>query len=249
MKKKNTKIVLPAIQKGGAGKTTTAAALAQAAKAAGYKALAIDLDPQGNLSFAIGADMTRPGSYDFLTGSRPAADTIQATEQGIDIIRAQRELATLTTEQGSARRLQRALEPVKENYHFIVLDVPMAAGELQYNALQAATGLVIPLQADAYNLQSLYQTIDTARQFQNSNPALKIEGIVFTDYDNRANLSKQMRNTIIEKAAGLQVPYLGTIRHGIAIREAAGLQESLYTYSGSSKPAQDYKDLFERIYF
>ena len=148
------KVIAVAIQKGGTGKTTTAAAIAQAATYKGQKVLAIDLDPQGNLSFALAAEMNRRGSYDLLQGT-PAADLIQKSRQGMDIIPASWNLSTVTSGKGSARRLQKAIEPLKKDYDLIVIDPPPTAGELQYNALQAATGLIIPLQADIYNLQSL----------------------------------------------------------------------------------------------
>ena len=133
------RIITIAVQKGGTGKTTTAAALAQAAAYKGRRALAIDLDPQGNLSVTLAAQMIPEAgnSYNLLMGL-PAADLIQTTEQGIDVIPACLDLATISSGKGSARRLQRALEPIKNNYDLIVIDTPTAA-ELQYNALQAAT--------------------------------------------------------------------------------------------------------------
>ena len=181
------KIITVAIQKGGTGKTTTAAALAQAAAYKGRKVLAIDLDPQGNLSFALGAQTAAETgtAYNLLMGL-PAAQLIQTTAQGLDIIPTDRDLAAITSGTGSARRLRQALEPIKDNYDLIIIDTPPTAGELQYNALMAADGLIIPLEADAFNLQSLYQMTDTARQIQQSNTGLQILGVVFTQYDGRS---------------------------------------------------------------
>ena len=142
-------------QKGGTGKTTTAAALAQAAAIQGARALAIDLDPQGNLSFALAANMRQGTTYELLTGT-PAAHLIQRSPTGPDIIPANRNNSTLTSSRGSARRLQKALQPIRGKYDFIIIDTPPTPGELQFNALQAATGLVIPLQAEIYSLQGLY---------------------------------------------------------------------------------------------
>ena len=235
-----------AIQKGGTGKTTTAAALAQAGAMQGQRVLAIDLDPQGNYSFALGAETGGTGSYELLTGTDPA-ELIQHSPQGMDIIPANMDLATITSSRGSARRLQAALTPLKRSYDLIVIDTPPTAGELQYNALMAATGLIIPLQADIYNLQGLYQMADTARQIQNSNPALQIRGIVLTQFDPRSTLSKQMRDTITEKASELDIPLLGVIRSGIAVKEAAALQQSLFSYARKSKPAADYMALYEAL--
>ena len=236
-------VLVIAIQKGGTGNTTTAAALAQAAAYTGQRVLVIDLDPQGNLSFALGADQrAAPTSYEWIT--QGTAAPIQTTEQGLDIIPASAELALITLEKGSARRLQKVLEPLKGDYELIVIDTPPTAGALQYNALQAATGLIIPLQADIYNLQSFYQIMDTAHQIQQSNPALVVKGFVLTQYDSRSTLAKQFKQTITDNAAALGVPCLGIIRAGVAIKEAAALQKSLFDYAGKSKPAADYMALF-----
>ena len=231
-----------ATQKGGTGKTTTAAALAQAAAYRGQKALAIDLDPQGNLTFCLAADATKPGSYELLHGT-PAADVIQTTPQGIDAITASPNLQTETTAPGSARRLQAALEPIKERYNIIVIDTPATAGELQYNALQAADRLIIPLEADAYNAQSLYQIADTAAII----PHLKIAGVIMTQYDGRTTITRQLREILEETAQRRNIPFLGIVRKAIAVQEAAALQRSLFEYAPKSKPAADYLTIFEAI--
>ena len=235
-----------AIQKGGTAKTTTAAALVQAAAHMGHKALAIDLDPQGQFSFTIGADTGRPGSFELLEGAA-AADTVQQIRPGLDAIPASWNLSTVTSGTGSARRLQKAIAPISGNYDIVIIDTPPTAGELQYNALQASTGLIIPLQADIYNLQSLYQIVETARQIQRSNPALQITGIIFTQYDARGTLTRQMKDSITEQADKMKIPCLGVIRNAIAVREAAALRQSLFDYAPKSKPAADYMELFKRI--
>lgn len=238
-------VLAVAIQKGGTGKTTTAAILAQAAASKGKKVLAIDLDPQGNLSFALAADTKATyTSYDLLTD---AAAEPQPTASGVDVIPAAWELSNIKTEKGSARRLQRAIEPLKSKYDLIIIDTPPTAGELQYNALQAATGLIIPLQADIYNLQSLYQITDTAKQIQQSNPQLAIKGFIITKLDNRSTIAKQMQEQIIIAANKENIPYLGSIRTGVAIQEAAALQQSIYEYAPKSKPASDYMMLLGQI--
>ena len=238
-------IITVAIQKGGTGKTTTAAAVVQAAAYRGRSVLAIDLDPQGNLSFTLAADTSKPGSYDLLGGTA-AADLIQH-KPGYDVIPASWNLSTITSGRGSARRLQKAIEPLKKEYDLIVIDTPPTAGELQYNALQAATGLIIPLQADIYNLQSLYQITDTARQIQQTNPELKVLGFLLTQYDRRSTIARQMQETITEQAAAMGVPYLGAIRAAVAVKEAAALQQSLFEYAPKSNPAADYLAVYDTI--
>lgn len=237
-------ILTIANQKGGSGKSTTAAALAQAASYRGRRCLALDLDPQGNLSFFLKADATRAGSFELLQGE-PA--TIQATESGPDVITASWDLQTITSSRGSARRLSAALEPLKGLYELIVIDTPPTAGELQYNALMASDNLIIPLAADIVGLQGLYQMADTARQIQRSNNALALTGYILTRHGSRSTLARQLTDTIKERATALGIPFLAAIREAVAIREAQTLQQSLYSYAPRSKPAQDYLELFDRL--
>lgn len=239
-------IITTAVIKGGTGKTTTAAALAQAGAAAGKKVLAIDLDPQANLSFFVGADQNHPGSYQLLHDTDPA-QLIQTTAQGVDAIAASPDLATERTTPASAKRLQRALEPIKRGYDLIVIDTPPQMGELTFNALQAATGLIIPLETDSSSLQGLYQITDIAHQMQRSNPALSIIGVILTRYDARPKLNRYLQEVIAERGQEVGAPFLMGIRPGIAIREAQAMQQSLFDYAPRSNPAQDYKKLFEMI--
>ena len=230
-------------QKGGTGKSTTAAALAQAAAHSGRRVLAVDLDPQGNLSFFLAADVTRPGALEVLEGI-PAAEAIQSTAGGLDVIPASWNLQTISSGKGSARRLKAALQPIAGNYDVIIIDTPPTAGELQYNALMAATDLIIPLQADIVGLQGFYQMADTARQIQQSNPALTIKGYILTRSGGRSTLARQMAETIEARAQEMGIPFLKAIREAVAIREAQALQRSLYEYAPRSKPAADYMELF-----
>lgn len=239
-------IITAAVIKGGTGKSTTIAALAQAGAAAGKKILAIDLDPQANLSFFIGADQNRPGSYQLLHNTDPA-QLIQQTPQGIATIAASPDLATERTTPASAKRLQAAIEPIKNKFDFIFIDTPPQMGELTFNALQASTGLIIPLETDNSSLQGLYQIADIAHQMQRSNPALSIIGVILTRYDARPKLNRYLKDVIKERGKESGVPFLMEIRPGIAIREAQAMQQSLFEYAPRSKPAQDYKELFKMI--
>lgn len=235
-------IITAAIIKGGAGKSTTAAALAQAAAAEGKKVLLIDLDPQGNVTAFTGA--SPGGSYSLLEGAAPET-VIQETDQGIDVIAASPDLATQKTRPGSAKRLQEALEPIRARYDYIFIDTPPQMGELTYNALQASTGLIIPLETDSGSLQGLYQIAEIAYHIQQSNPELSIIGTIITRYEGRTKINRYLRDTIADKGEAAGAPLLLEIRKGIAIREAQGLQISLYRYAPNSNPAKDYKRLFE----
>lgn len=239
-------VITAAVIKGGTGKTTTAAALAQAAIKAGKRVLAIDLDPQANMTYFLGADQNATGSYQLLHGEDPAR-LIQATAQGIDTIAASPDLATERTTPASAKRLQAAIEPLKSAYDAIFIDTPPQMGELSFNALQASTGLIIPLETDNSSLQGLYQITDIAHQMQRSNPALEILGTILTRYDNRPRINRYLREAIAERGQEVGAPFLIGIRPGIAIREAQAMQQSLFDYAPRSKPAQDYKQLFEMI--
>lgn len=239
-------IITTAIIKGGTGKTTTAAAIAQAAAADGKRVLCVDLDPQANFSAFIGADRNHAGSLELLTGADPA-EVIQETAQGLDAITAAPDLATLTTSAGSAKRLQMALQPIKRNYDFIIIDTPPQIGELTFNALQASTGLLIPLESDNSSLQGLYQIADIAEQMKNSNKGLQIIGTLLTRYEARTKINKYLQEVIAEQSKQMGLPYLGEVRAGVAIREAQGLQLSLYEYAPKCKPAQDYAAIYKAI--
>lgn len=233
------------IQKGGTGKTATAAALAQAAAKKRKKVLAIDLDPQGNLSFSLGANVTSDGAAAFLDGADAA--TLIKNIGGIDIIPASPALAAIKSEKGSARRLSDALKGVKGLYDLVIIDTPPTAGALQYNALQAADGLIIPLGADVFSWHGLFDIDGTAEQIKKTNPALEVLGVVLTNYDARSTIARQMRERIEESARAMGYPFLGVVRSGIAVKEAATLQKSIFDYAPESKPAADYMAIYQRI--
>ena len=239
-------ILTIANQKGGTAKSTTAAALAQAAAHRGRKTLAVDLDPQGNLSFFLAADTGTAGAFEMLEG-QPAADAVQHTAGGLDVIAASWNLQAIRTSTGSARRLRAALQPIAQQYDLIVIDTPPTAGELQYNALMASDNLIIPLQADIVGLQGLYQMADTAQQIRQGNPALTLTGFILTRHGGRSTLARQMADTIKARAAEMGIPFLMAIREAVAIREAQTLQRSLYEYAPNSKPAADYLQLLDML--
>lgn len=239
-------ILTTAATKGGTGKTTTAAALAQAAAHEGARVLCVDLDPQGNLSYVLGAETDRPGAYHLITGAAGPGEAIQATEQGIDAISAAPDLATIKTTAGSAKRLARALAPVKESYALIVIDTPPQMGEGLYNAIWAADRLIIPLEADINALAGFYQVLDIARRLRRADP-LQAAGVLVTRYDGRPKINRHLLGQIQGAGEAAGAPLLGTIRAGIAVREAQALQVSLYDYAPKSKPAKDYMSLYDKL--
>lgn len=242
-----TEIITAAAAKGGSGKTTTCAALAQAAVKGGLKVLAVDLDPQANLTMALGANQNEAGAYDLIRGAGDPRDTIQPTAQGVDVIAGGPDLATLKTTAGSANRLRDALQPIQGSYDLILIDTPPTVGEMQYNALEAATGLIIPIEADNFSLQGLYQIIDVAKQFQGTNDTLRILGTVLTRYDGRSKISQYYEEVISEKGAAEGAPVIGIIHQGVAVKEAAAFQVNLFEHAPKSRPAKDYIALYEQL--
>lgn len=240
------KIITVATIKGGTGKTTTAGALVQAAAIAGKKVLAIDLDPQSNLSYWLRADFTKKNSYDLLNETE-ATEAIQQTNCGAMLIAGSANLIAVTTRPGSAKRLAQAIEPIKNSFDLIVIDTAPAMGELQNNALYLSTDLICPVLADSLSLQGLYRIIDIAKHIQQNNPSLKTIGAVITQFDARPKINRFMKDTIENTGKQIGIPLLATIRNGIAIRESMAMQESLYEYAPTSKPAQDYQELYKKI--
>lgn len=240
-------IITTAIIKGGTGKTTTAAALAQAAKHKGRRVLAIDLDPQANLSDFLEADTEHPGALELLNGAE-LADVIQTTEQDIDVIASCADLAAEKTEAGSVNRLKAALEPIKKKYDFIFIDTPPQMGELTYNALQASTGILIPMEADNSSISGLYQLADIVETLKEQGKKnLSFIGAIITRYNARSKINGFMKGEIIEAAKDIGAPYLGEVRAGVAIKEAQAVRKSLFDYAERSKPATDYMKIFNKI--
>ena len=143
--------------------------------------------------------------------------------------------------------MQDALKPVKERFDLIVIDTPPTIGELQFNALQAADGLLIPLQADIVSLHGLYQVMETVEQIKASNPRLTVRGIILTRHNGRTVIARQMTQSITDKASESGIPFLGIIRESVAVRETQSLQRSLYEYAPQSAPARDYLHVLKKV--
>lgn len=238
-------------QKGGVGKSTTAHCIGAGLTLKGFKVLYIDLDAQGNLTYTLGADPKGLTALDVLTKEATAAAAVQHTAQG-DVIAASPSLAgadTVITSVGKEYRLKEALEPLKENYDYIIIDTPPALSVLTINALTACTGAIIPAQADIYSLQGISQlnsTIQTVRQY--CNPSLEVMGIVLTRYSSRAILSREVAEMIEQTAERLNTKlYKTTIRENIAVKEAQASQQNIFEYAPKSNAASDYSALVDEI--
>ena len=242
------KVLAIANRKGGTGKTTTAHALGAGLVRRGYRVLYIDLDSQANLSHGLSADGSGLSAMDVLTGSASAEQAIQSG----NLIPAKENLASadiVFTGPGKEYRLKEAIEPISQSFDYVIIDCPVALGILTVNALTAADGVIIPAQADIYSLQGIGQINDTIRAVKKyCNPGLQILGILLTRYTGRAVLSREIRATMEEAAAQLNTQLYSTaIRECVALREAQGRQEDIFTYSPRSNAAKDYDAFIDEV--
>lgn len=238
-------------QKGGVGKSSTAATLAAGLSLKGYKTLSIDLDAQGNLTYTAGAKTNGATALGVLTGEVKAEDAIQHTPSG-DIIAANKALAgadAFISDTGKEYRLKEALESLQAAYDYIIIDTPPALGILTINALTACNSVIIPAQADIYSLQGIEQLAETMKPVKKyCNPALQIEGILLTRYSPRSVLSREVAELAEQLAAKLGTKlFKTTIREAIAVKEAQISQQTLYSYAPKSKVTEDYTSFIQEL--
>lgn len=238
-----------AVQKGGTGKTTTALTIAGASVKKGKKTLVIDLDPQGNLTSSTGCNPTVANAYTLITGECAPMDAITTANQGFDLISASWRLQEIvSTEGGMARRLKKAIDPLKNEYDLIVIDTPPTAGALQLNALLASTGVLVPLESNLYSRDALRQIAKTVSVVRNNNKDLEIKGAFITAYDKRSTLSRQTKEAIERECEKLGVPYLGEVRRGISVQESATVHQILFDYAPKSNPAKDFMEIYNKVF-
>ena len=228
-------------QKGGAGKTTTTASVWAGMNIGDSKALAIDLDPQRNLTFIAGASSNGLTILDVIKGTANAAEAVQHTEQG-DIIAASEWLAGADMVIRSPDKLRNALESVWNEYEYIIIDTAPALGTLTVNALTACDRVIIPAQADVLSAQGISALYDVIRDVKNhSNSALTIAGILLTRQNPRATITKQFTESLNVAAGKIGTRLFNAyIRECVTTREAQALQKSVFEYAPHANVTADY---------
>ena len=190
-------------QKGGVGKTTTAVNVAACIAAAGYETLLVDVDPQGNATVGLGVSREDgPGLYDVLSGDVAARDAVRPTGvEHLSVLISTPDLAGATMElprlPGSETRLREAIEPLRDDYEFILLDCPPSLGPLTVNALVAAERVIVPVQTEYFALEGLAGLLDTLALIQRElNPRLTVAGMLLTMHDARTKLAQDVEREV-----------------------------------------------------
>jgi chromosome partitioning protein len=247
------RVVAVANQKGGVGKTTTAVNLAAALALADRRTLLVDCDPQASATTGLGV---RPGSeagtvYDALLGDpRPPLPIQRAAVHGLDVVPATRDLVGAEIELvpvlNREGRLAAALAPALGSYDYILIDCPPSLGLLTVNALRAAHGVLVPLQAEYYALEGLTALLDTVGRVREAlNPSLQLDGLVLTMLDRRNSLARQVEDEV-RTHFGDQV-FQTTIPRNVRLSECPSHGLPILLYDPSSRGATAYRALAQEV--
>ena len=248
-----SRVIAIANQKGGVGKTTTAINLAAALAEAGQKDLAIDFDPQGNLSSGIGIEKEsiKNSVYDLLINGTNFYSVLQSTDiKNLDILPTNVNLAgaeiELQDEENRDTKLKEKVDAIKSEYDFIIIDCPPSLSLLTINALTAADSVLIPIQCEYYALEGLGQMVKTINLIRKRlNKKLTVEGVVFTMYDARTNLSQQVVESVKETLD--EYIYNAIIPRNVRLAEAPSYGQPITEYDTRSSGAESYRMLAAEV--
>ena len=247
------RIIAIANQKGGVGKTTTSINLSSCLAEKGNKVLAIDLDPQGNMTSGLGVEKESVENtvYELILGectikesiSKTVVDNLTIIPSNVNLAGAEIELLGINDKEYILRT---AVDYIRDDYDFIIIDCPPSLNMLTVNAMTTADTVLVPIQCEYYALEGLSQLIHTINLVQERlNPKLQIEGVVFTMYDVRTNLSNQVVDTVKEN---LDTKIYNTmIPRNIRLAEAPSYGIPINMYDSKSAGAESYRNLAKEI--
>jgi chromosome partitioning protein len=247
------RVIAIANQKGGVGKTTTAINLSASLAAGGSRVLLIDTDPQGNSTSGVGFNKNEEKNciYNVLIDDLPMTEVIRNSKwpnlfvvpATIQLAGAEIELVDMAEREG---RMKKALEPIRNEYDFIIIDCPPSLGLLTLNALTAADGILIPIQCEYYALEGLGQLMNTiALVRKHLNKQLRIEGVLLTMYDSRTNLSEQVAEEV--RKYFKQYVFNTVIPRNVRLSEAPSYGKHILEYDPRSKGAELHLDLAREV--
>lgn len=247
------RIIAIANQKGGVGKTTTAINLSATLAEAGEKVLAVDFDPQGNETSGLGLEKEKIQNtvYEMLVGECDIENClVKEIQKNLDLLPSNVNLAGAEIElleiRNKEKLLKNYLEKVKDQYDFITIDCPPSLSLLTINALTAADTVLVPIQCEYYALEGLNQVLKTVKLVKKKmNPSLEMEGVVFTMYDARTNLSLQVVENVKDNLN--QNIYKTIIPRNIRLAEAPSYGMPINLYDPKSTGAESYMLLAEEV--